>query len=235
MPFDAYGQEIGAPLDGWSPPRAPTRVTIPGRWCRVEPLDATRHADDLFAAYAQAPDTRDWTYLPLERPADVDGFRGLVAAQALSRDPLHFAIVEAAGGRAIGTAALMRIDLANGVIEVGHINFAPSLKRTRAGTEAIALLMALAFDELGYRRLEWKCDRLNAPSRRAALRYGFAFEGIFRQAVVTKGRSRDTAWYAIIDSDWPRVRVALEAWLAPSNFDSLGCQVAPLAVPSASA
>ena len=228
MPFDAYGQEIGASLNGWTTPKAPTRVTLEGRYCRLEPLDATRHAGDLFAAYAAAPDTRDWTYLPLDRPADTDGFRGLVAAQALSRDPLHFAIVDMADARARGTAALLRIDPGNGVIEVGHINFSPSLKRTRAGTEAIYLLGKLVFDELGYRRFEWKCDSLNAPSRRAAQRYGFAFEGVFRQAVVTKGRSRDTAWFALIDPDWPGVRAAFEAWLDPANFDRDGCQLQPL-------
>ena len=228
MPVDGYGQEIGAALDGWSPPPSPSREAIAGRWCRLEPLDAGRHADDLFAAYAVAPDARDWTYLPLERPADADALRALVASQALSRDPLHFAIVAADTGHAVGSAALMRIDPVNGVIEVGHINFSPDLKRTRAGTEAIFLLMRLAFD-LGYRRLEWKCDSLNAPSRRAALRYGFTFEGIFRQAVVTKGRNRDTAWYAIIDRDWPGVRARIAAWLEPGNFDLAGRQRRPLA------
>ena len=228
MARDSFGQEIGEPLAGWTPPPAPPRAAIAGRWCRLEPLDAVRHAPDLFAAYAAAPDARDWTYLPLERPADVDGLRALVAAQALSRDPLHFAVVEAGSGRALGTAALMRIDPGNGVIEVGHINFSPALQRTRAGTEAIFLFMRRAF-ELRYRRFEWKCDSLNAPSRRAALRYGFTFEGIFRQAIVTKGRNRDTAWYAIIDRDWPRIDAAFETWLAPENFDAEGQQRQALA------
>lgn len=232
MARDAYGQEIGEPLAGWTPPPPPPREAIVGRYCRLEPLDAVRHGADLFAAYAAAPDARDWTYLPLERPADVDGLRALVAAQALSRDPLHFAVVDSAGGRAVGMAALMRIDPGNGVIEVGHINFSPALKRTRAGTEAIFLFMRRAF-ALGYRRFEWKCDSLNAPSRRAALRYGFTFEGIFRQAVVTKGRNRDTAWYAIIDRDWPRIAGAFEAWLAPENFDEAGLQRQALAAQAA--
>lgn len=227
MPQDAFGQEIGAPLANWRPPPPPPRTPIAGRYCRLEPIDARRHAADLFAAYAAAPDARDWTYLPLERPTDVDGLRALIAAQSLSRDPLHFAVLEAAG-RAVGSAALMRIDPPNGVIEVGHINFAPHLKRTRAGTEAIFLFMRLAF-QLGYRRFEWKCDSLNAPSRRAAERFGFTFEGIFRQAVVTKGRNRDTSWYAIVDRDWPRIEAALEAWLAPGNFDAAGQQLRPLA------
>ncbi len=227
MPRDAFGQEIGVALAGWTPPPPPPRAPIAGRYCRLEPLDAMRHGADLFAAYAAAPDARDWTYLPLERPADVDGLRALIAAQSLSRDPLHFAVLDAEG-HAVGSAALMRIDPANGVVEVGHINFSPRLKRTRAGTEAIFLLMRRVF-ELGYRRLEWKCDSLNAPSRRAAARYGFVFEGIFRQAVVTKGRNRDTAWYAVVDGDWPRIAAAFEAWLAPENFDGAGQQRRPLA------
>ena len=199
-----------------------------GRTCRLEPLTVHRAAD-LFAAYASALDDRDWTYLPHERPADADGFRELIAAQALSVDPLHHAIVETARGRALGTAALMRIDPANGVIEIGHINYAPALQRTAAGTEAIYLLMRRVFDELGYRRLEWKCDSLNAPSRRAAVRYGFTYEGTFQQAVVTKGRNRDTAWYALLDRDWPHVRAAMKAWLEVSNFDPHGAQRKPLA------
>ena len=227
MPQDAFGQEIGAPLAGWKPPPPPPRNAIAGRYCRLEPLDARRHAADLFDAYAAAPDARDWAYLPLERPADVDGLRALIAAQSLSRDPLHFAVLDG-DGHAAGSAALMRIDPPNGVIEVGHINFSPSLKRTRAGTEAIFLFMRLAF-QLGYRRFEWKCDSLNAPSRKAAGRYGFIFEGLFRQAVVTKGRNRDTAWYAIVNGDWPRIEAAFEAWLAPENFDEAGQQRRPLA------
>ena len=229
MPVNAYGQEIGVPLEGWASPLPPPRQAVAGRFCRLEPLDAVRHSAELFEAYSAAPDARDWTYLPVDRPRDAESFAGLVAAQAHSRDPLHFAIVEATSGRAVGTAALMRIDPGNGVIEVGHINFAPSLKRTPAATEAIFLLMCRVFDDLGYRRLEWKCDSLNAPSRRAAERYGFEYEGLFRQAVVTKGRNRDTAWYALIDRDWPRVRAAFLAWLAPGNFESDGRQRRPLA------
>ena len=229
MPVNAFGQEIGVPMEGWNSRQPPPLRAVAGRFCRIEPLAAARHSAELFEAYSAAPDTRDWTYLPVDRPRDAESFRGLVAAQALSRDPLHFAIVEGTLGTAVGTAALMRIDPANGVIEVGHINFSPGLKRTPAATEAIFLLMSRVFDELGYRRLEWKCDSLNAPSRRAAERYGFSYEGMFRQAVVTKGRNRDTAWYALIDRDWPPVRAAFQAWLAPSNFESDGRQRRPLA------
>jgi RimJ/RimL family protein N-acetyltransferase len=187
-------------------------------------LDADRHAAGLYAAYAEAPDGRDWTYLFVDPFADVAGYTTYVREVAGLDDPLHHAIVDAEMGSPVGTAALMRIDRASGVMEVGAITYSPRLKRTRAGTEAMFLLMRRAFDELGYRRYEWKCDALNAPSRRAADRYGFRFEGIFRQAVVTKGRSRDTAWYSIIDAEWPKLRSAFEAWLSPSNFDVTGNQ-----------
>jgi RimJ/RimL family protein N-acetyltransferase len=143
---------------------------------------------------------------------------------AASEDPLHFAVVDLASGRAVGTLALMRIDAANGVVEVGHVMFSPHLQRTPLSTEAQYLLMRHVFDELGYRRYEWKCDSLNAPSRRTAQRLGFTFEGVFRQAIVTKGRNRDTAWFAVIDGDWPALRAAFEAWLAPDNFDADGHQ-----------
>lgn len=198
-----------------------------GLVCRLEPLEVARHGSSLFDAYAQAPDGRDWTYLPIEQPVDRAEFTREFTAREATGDPLHYAIV--VDGRAVGTAALMRIDPANGVIEIGHIAFAPALQRTRAATEALALLMRRSFDELGYRRLEWKCDSLNEPSRRAAVRLGFTFEGVFRKAVVTKGRSRDTAWYSITSEEWPVVGHALERWLAPDNFDAAGRQRIALA------
>lgn len=145
-------------------------------------------------------------------------------------DVRHHAIIDAASGRALGTAALMRIEPAHGVIEVGFITFSPALKRTRTGSEAMYMMMRRAFDELGYRRYEWKCDSLNAPSRAAALRYGFTFEGVFRKAIVCKGRSRDTAWYSITDDEWPRIKEAFEAWLNPQNFDADGRQRRGLAI-----
>jgi RimJ/RimL family protein N-acetyltransferase len=195
-----------------------------GRYCRLEPVSVQRHEKDLFAAYMAAPDGRDWTYLFSDRPASESDFNAYLAKLEKSEDPLHFAIVNSATNRAIGTAALMRIEPAHGVIEVGSITFSPLLKKTRAATESMYLMMRRAFDELGYRRYEWKCDSLNAPSRAAALRYGFTFEGIFRQAIVYKGRSRDTAWFSITDTEWPRIRAAFEAWLAPGNFNADGRQ-----------
>ncbi len=200
-----------------------------GRYCRLEPVNVERHAAELFDAYADAPDGRDWTYLFAERPADSAAFATYLQAAAASDDPLHFTIVDLANGKAVGTAALMRIEPVHGVIEVGSIAYSPRVKQTRAGTEAMYLMMRRAFDELGYRRYEWKCDSLNAPSRAAAHRLGFTSEGIFRQAIVYKNRNRDTAWYSIVDTEWPRVRGAFEGWLAPENFDAEGRQRRSLA------
>lgn len=219
-----YGQPVGPAVDGWSERPRPQQLATVGRYCRLEPVDVERHAADLFAAYMNAPDGRDWTYLFSERPESPALFGEYLAKLAASRDPLHYAIVDAHMGKPVGTAALMRIDPIHGVIEVGNIAFSPLMKRTRVGTEAMYLLMRQVFDVLGYRRYEWKCDCLNAASRSAAERYGFTFEGIFRRAVVYKGRNRDTAWYSIIAEEWPRMRMAFETWLEPQNFDERGQQ-----------
>lgn len=199
-----------------------------GRTCRLEPLNPERHAEDLHEANGLDVSGRMWTYLPVGPFAGIDAYRAWVAGASRSEDPLFFAIVDAATGRAVGVASYLRIDPANGVIEVGHLQFSPRLQRTPAATEAIFILMRHAFDDLGYRRFEWKCDSLNAPSRAAAERLGFTYEGTFRQAVVYKGRNRDTAWYAIVDGDWPTIRGAFGAWLSPSNFDGAGRQRARL-------
>jgi len=195
-----------------------------GRYCRLEPVSVQRHEKDLFAAYMQAPDDRDWTYLVHYRPETAQDFNTYLGKLEKSDDPLNFTIIDASTNKAVGTAALMRIEPLHGVIEVGGITFSPLLKKTRAATESMYLMMRRAFDELGYRRYEWKCDSLNAPSRAAAQRYGFTFEGIFRQVLVYKGRSRDTAWFSITDAEWPRIRAAFEAWLDPANFSADGRQ-----------
>jgi RimJ/RimL family protein N-acetyltransferase len=195
-----------------------------GRWCRVEPLDVARHGAELFAAYGADAEGRNWTYMgygPFETLAE---FEAWMAADCRGADPLFHAVVEAASGRALGMASYLRMEPQAGVIEVGHINYAPALQRTAAATEAMYLMMARVFDELGNRRYEWKCDALNAPSRAAAERLGFVFEGVFRQATMYKGRNRDTAWYAIADRDWPVLKRAYEAWLDPANFDGAGAQ-----------
>jgi RimJ/RimL family protein N-acetyltransferase len=227
MTSNEYGQPVGAPVPDWTPVAAPEAVTLPGRYCTLEQLDAARHVADLYSAYATAPDARDWTYLPWGPFPTPGSYREWAIAAAASRDPRHYAVVDNATGRALGTLALMRHDPANGVIEVGCVVFSRALQQTPISTEAQFLLMRYAF-ELGYRRYEWKCDSLNEPSRMAAERLGFTYEGTFRQAVVYKGRNRDTAWFALTDHDWGRVRAAFEKWLAPTNFDTEGRQLVPL-------
>jgi len=224
-----YQQPIGEPLADWTARERPARARIEGARCRIEPVDVERHAADLFDAYSRAANGGDWTYMAVGPFADLASYRTYLAGAAASTDPLHYAVVDRASGKAVGTLALMRIDPANGVIEVGNVTFSPLLKRTALSTEAQYLLMRYAFDELGYRRYEWKCDSLNAPSRQTALRLGFQFEGIFRQAVVYKGRNRDTAWFAIVDKDWPGVKRAFETWLDAGNFDAEGHQRESLA------
>lgn len=216
------GQPIGAPLTIILPRPHPLRSPLQGRWCDVVPLDPDAHAAGLFAAYSADTEGRIWTYLPQGPFADLAGFRAWMEATCLTDDPLfHTVLVE---GQPLGVASLMRIDPANGVVEVGNINYAPALSRTRASTEAMYLLMRRAFDELGYRRYEWKCDALNIPSRDTAARLGFTYEGTFRQAIAYKGRNRDTAWFSILDSEWPHLKAGFEAWLDPSNFDAAGQQ-----------
>jgi len=221
---NALGQPIGIPLPDWSPRALPPRTPIEGRFCRVEPLDPDRHAAELFEANSEDAEGRNWTYLPHGPYPAFDPYREYLVAAARRDDPLVHAIIDRATGRAVGVANLMRIDPAAGVVEVGGINYSPRLQRRPAATEAMYLLMRRVFDELGYRRYEWKCDSLNEPSRAAALRLGFCYEGLFRQATVYKGRNRDTAWFSIIDREWPSRRTAFEAWLDPANFDSNGVQ-----------
>lgn len=220
---------VGVPVPGWAARPRPERAPHVGRTCRLEPLNPGRHAADIHDANGLDASGRMWTYLPVGPFDGIDAYRAWVVGASQSEDPLFFAIVDAATGWAVGVASYLRIDPANGVIEVGHLQFSPRLQRTPAATEAIFLLMKHAFDDLGYRRFEWKCDSLNAPSRAAAERLGFLHEGTFRQAVVYKGRNRDTAWYAIVDGDWPTIRAGFEAWLSPSNFDASGRQRARLA------
>ncbi|MFN7086965.1 MAG: GNAT family N-acetyltransferase [Burkholderiales bacterium] len=232
--LNSLGQPVGPEVPHWNPPPAPPRGPLQGRLCRVEPLSAGRHADALFDAYALDAEGRMWTYLFTGPFATRQSCREWLEQAAASGDPLFYAIVDTASGKAAGVASYMRIDRANGCIEIGHLAFSPLLQRTPAATEAMYLMMKRAF-ELGYRRCEWKCDALNAPSRAAAQRLGFAFEGMFRQAVVYKGRSRDTAWYSVIDREWPVLRDAFERWLAPGNFDARGAQKTRLSALTAAA
>jgi RimJ/RimL family protein N-acetyltransferase len=217
------GQPIGLPVPGWKEPPRPPRTALAGRYCRVEPLNPARHADELFRASALDATGRNWTYMSYGPFDTLEAYRGWMQSYCLGDDPLFHAIVDNATGRAVGVASYMRIDPRNGSIEVGHINYSPLLQRKAAATETTYLMMKRAF-ELGYRRYEWKCDALNAPSRAAAQRLGFSFEGVFRQATIYKGRSRDTAWYAAIDSEWPELERAFRRWLDPANFDTQGNQ-----------
>jgi len=216
------GQKIGFAVPGWTARPRPPRDSMVGRFVRLEALDADKHAADLFAANSADKENRIWTYLPYGPYPDIGPYRDWVATMAKSEDPLFHAIVDKASGKAVGVASYLRIDPAVGVIEVGHINYAPALQRSSGATEAMYLMMKRVFDELGYRRYEWKCDALNAPSQSAAGRLGFIYEGTFWQATIYKGRNRDTAWYSIIDKDWPKIRAVYEAWLAPENFDTAG-------------
>lgn len=220
--FNDLGQPIGDGLPDWSPPTRPGRSPMVGRYCRVEPIHE-RFAADLHDANAQAIDDRDWTYLPYGPFASEEEYGRWLASTCLGDDPLFHVIIDTAGDRAVGVAAYMRIQSAGGSIEAGHIHFSPVLQRTRAATEAMYLMMARVFD-LGYRRYEWKCDALNAPSRAAAARLGFSFEGVFRQATVYNGRNRDTAWHSVLDGEWRSLKQAFEIWLDPTNFDGDGRQ-----------
>jgi RimJ/RimL family protein N-acetyltransferase len=227
--METDGSPIGEALD-WHPVPAPRKRVLEGAYVRLEPVDVERHAADLFAL-SQGHD-EIWTYLGYGPFADVASFRSWLDACARQSDPHFVAIVDKASGRASGMASFLRIAPADGVIEIGHIWIAPAIQRTRQATEAIFLLMREAFD-LGYRRLEWKCNALNAPSRRAALRFGFTFEGIFRQHMIVKGRNRDTAWFAMMDHEFPGIRAAFERWLAPANFDAAGQERAKLVTAAA--
>lgn len=217
------GQPIGNPAPGFFPPPPPARAPLEGRWVRVEPLDADRHTTHLYSAFCEDANGALWTYLTYGPFENERGYREWVSSVQRSSDPLFFAVVDQATGRAGGVASYLRIDPPAGSIEVGHIAFSPSLQRTTGGTEAMYLMMRTAFSA-GYRRYEWKCDALNEPSRLAAERLGFTFEGIHRQAMLYKGRNRDTAWYSIIDSEWPALAKAFERWLDPANFDGAGRQ-----------
>lgn len=217
------GLPIGPRVDAGRRP-VPARTVLTGTHVRLEPVDAERHGASLWEeTHGPGQDAR-WQYL-FEAPfADRAAFLAYLAAKAQPSDPLCFAIVRITDGRAVGMASLMRTAPEHACTEVGGIVYGASLERTIGATEAQYLLMRYVFDELGYRRYEWKCNALNAPSRAAALRLGFRYEGIFRQHMIIRGRSRDTAWYAVIDQDWPRLREAFQAWLAPGNFDDQGRQ-----------
>lgn len=214
---------VGPSLTGWRPRPRPTRDPMVGRYCRLVALDPAAHAPALFDAFRADTEGLGWTYLPYGPFDTLAALRAWLDGLATSDDPLFHTILDEAGTPA-GLASYLRITPDTGTIEVGHIHYSVALRRSRAATETMYLMMRRAFDELGYRRYEWKCDDLNAPSRRAADRLGFVYEGTFRKHTIYKGRSRDTAWYSIVDDEWPTLRAAFEAWLDPANFDTAGRQ-----------
>jgi L-amino acid N-acyltransferase YncA len=218
-----HDQPIGPALPTWAPCPLPTKAVIEGRYCRLDPLSIAAHTADLYAANALDATGASWTYLSYGPFANQADYQSWLESFCLGDDPLFFSIIDRSTNKAIGIASYVDIDPSNGCIEVGHLHYAPELQRTPLSTEAMYLMMKQAF-QWGYRRYCWKCDRLNAPSRAAAQRLGLSFEGVFRHARVYNGRSRDTAWYAVIDSDWPTLQKVIESWLAPENFDTNGQQ-----------
>lgn len=227
MRKNQFNQAIGEDVSCFSAGEMPSIQYIEGKYCYLEKLDSSRHFDDLWHVYGTDSELKNWTYLPafFGRFEDKNTFSNFLKQQEQAIDPYVFAIVDKQTQRAVGTFSLMRIDSANRVIEVGAVIYSSLLQRSRIATEAQYLLACYVFEELKYRRYEWKCDSLNEPSRRAAERLGFTFEGIFRQAQVYRGRNRDTAWYSMLDSEWKTIKKRFEVWLNPDNFDGQGKQI----------
>jgi RimJ/RimL family protein N-acetyltransferase len=226
---NAFGQQVGDVVPGWTRRTAPVPVTLTGRYVTLEPLGVD-HAEPLYDALCNPGDEELWTYRPTDPPTDVAGMTALIEQHLAAPELVTFALVPT-GERAQGIASYTRIDPATGQVEIAGVLYAKTLQRTRAATKAIHLAMRHAFEDLAYRRFEWKCDSLNEPSRRAADRLGFTYEGRFRHHMVTKGRNRDTDWFSVTDAEWPAVRAEHERWLDPANFDAAGRQLSRLRVP----
>jgi RimJ/RimL family protein N-acetyltransferase len=219
---------VGPVVDPLPPGSRPDLRPLHGLWVMLEPVSAGRHARDLYASIEGSDDL--WTWMAYGPWENFEAFEVWLREREAARDPWFYAVVRRDGAQACGMGAFMRCDAANGVIEIGNIWLSPGLQKTREATEAIFLMIRHCFDDLGVRRLEWKCDALNAPSRKSAARFGFTFEGIFHQHMIIKGRNRDTAWFAMLDKDWHRIRAGFERWLRPENFDEKGRQKARLQV-----
>lgn len=215
------------PLASWSPPGRPTHTVIEGRAVRLEPT-GLGHAPGLFAAFTSSGGATGWDYLPYGPFGSGAEFEAWLSAVCLAEEPLFFTVLNRATGAPEGLISYLRIRAEHGSVEIGHVHFSPLMARSVRATEATFLLMQHAFDDLRYRRVEWKCNAANARSRRAAERLGFTYEGLFRQDMVVKGKNRDTAWYSILDHEWSAVSKAITAWLAPENFDEGGAQKRPL-------
>lgn len=222
-----YNQPIGQRVPGWNGVASPQAMVLQGQYCDVVPLNAVTHAGALYAANSH-DNGGMWTYLPYGPFDTVENYQTWLANYCATKDLLFYAIIDKNSKQALGIASFLRIDSSNGVIEVGHIAYSPLLQRSTLATEAMYLMMDYVFT-LGFRRYEWKCNALNAPSCQAAKRLGFTLEGIFRQAAIVKNHNRDTAWYSIIDTDWPVLKIAFQTWLNPDNFDTNGQQLSSLA------
>ncbi len=229
VPDPETGLAIGPVLARTTPAARPERIVLDGRYCRLEPLDPARHGDDLWRAVTPADAASRFLYLPVAAPKSRAEHDEWMASRAQSADPLYFAVIDKRTGRVEGRQSLMRIDPPNQAIEIGDIYWGPGISRTAISTEANYLFASYAFDRLGYRRYEWKCNALNMPSRKAAERFGFTYEGLFRRATIVRGRSRDTTWFAMIEEEWPALKAAYERWLDPANFDANGQQRISLA------
>lgn len=226
MPINEHQQHIGEALPHFSIGEKPNATLLQGQYCRLEKCSLERHLADLWSVYSHDSPAENWTYLPEKYGpfAEKTDFAAFLAQMETSQDPYYFAIIDQTSGKALGTFSLMRIDSTNRVVEIGAVIYGEALKQSRIASEAQFLLMQYIFETLQYRRAEWKCDSLNTPSRRAALRLGFQFEGIFRQHIVYRGRNRDTAWFSMLDSEWQAVKSRFVSWLAPDNFDTSGKQ-----------
>lgn len=222
--MNALGQPIGLAVDTHFPRPRPFVMPMVGQFCRLDPITKA-HAQPLLDAFLSDAEDRIWTYMPYGPLRSLDAVESWIEGTCLSEDPLFYTITDLTKDKVGGVASYLRITPQAGVIEVGHINFSPLIQRTLAATEAMYLMMRHIFEDLSYRRYEWKCDALNAKSQAAARRLGFVYEGTFRQATHYKGRNRDTAWFAILDTDWPALEGAFEAYFAPKNFDADGVQI----------
>ncbi len=220
-----FGQPIGFPVKDWKIPPFPPKTEMSGEWCRIEPLQIEKHAGQLFDAFTENRNDADWTYLPYGPFEKFDDFQSWLKKDCLGDDPLFHAIIDQKTNHAVGMVSFIRIVPKFGVIEVGHIHYSRLIQKTPIATEVMFLMMKRAFDELGYRRYEWKCDALNEPSKKSARRLGFQYEGIFRQAIIYKNRNRDTAWFSILDQEWPALREIFMQWLKLDNFDEFGKQI----------
>jgi RimJ/RimL family protein N-acetyltransferase len=222
---NALGQPIGAALPNWQPATHPVGLGVrTGQWCCLEPLSAQQHGAGLYRAFADDSDHRMWTYMAAGPFPDPDALIAYMQQLEVQQHEVFFCIIEPIKRQPMGWCSYMRIKPAVGVLELGHLAFAPAMQRTRIATEAVYMMLKTAFEVLGYRRVEWKCDNLNSKSKAAAKRFGFEYEGTFKQATIYKGRTRDTCWFGMTDAHWANIQACYQAWLAPDNFDAQGQQ-----------